>query len=46
MPPIHCVVDRQKSRPFDVASMSAVTVAPVVVNPETDSNRALSMRSK
>ena len=46
IPPIHCVIDRQKSRPFDVASMSAVTVAPVVVNPDIASNKASSMRVK
>ena len=46
IPPIHWVVDRQKSSPFDVDSMSGVTVAPVVVKPEIDSNSASSMRSK
>ena len=46
MPPIHWVVERQNNSPFDVASMSAITVAPVVVNPEIDSNSASSIRSK
>ena len=46
MPPIHCVVERQNSSPWEVASMLGVTVAPVVVKPEIDSNKASSIRSK
>ena len=46
IPPIHCVIDRQNSKPLDVASMSGVTVAPVVVNPDMASNSASSTRVK
>ena len=40
MPPSHCVNERQKRIPWGSSSISANTVAPVVVKPDTDSNRA------
>ena len=33
-PPIHCVMLRQKSRPWGSASTLSKMVAPVVVNPD------------
>jgi hypothetical protein len=40
IPPIQCVVFRQKSNPEGKASMSDKIVEPVVVKPETLSNQA------
>ena len=40
IPPIQCVMLRQKSIHFGKASKLSIMVAPVVVNPETDSNKA------
>ena len=42
IPPIHCVVARQNNTPGPVPSIGRKTVAPVVVNPEIDSNIASS----
>ena len=33
-PPIHCVIDRQKSMPWGMCSTSSSIDAPVVVNPD------------
>ena len=40
MPPIHWVSDRQNSTPMDWASTPVITVAPVVVKPDTVSKKA------
>ncbi len=40
IPPIHCVKLRQNRMPCGRDSMSEKTVAPVVVNPDTDSKSA------
>ena len=40
MPPSHCVVARQRSKPRGQISTSAMTLAPVVVKPEADSKIA------
>ena len=42
MPPNHWVVARQNSTPLDMPSIGRSTVAPVVVNPDTDSKMASS----
>ncbi len=42
MPPIHWVIERQKRMPGPRPSIGRNTVAPVVVNPEIDSNSASS----
>ena len=50
IPPSHWVTERQKSRPTEAlktvgsapSGAACSTVAPVVVKPETDSNRAMS----
>ena len=42
IPPIHWVIARQNSTPGPVPSIGRSTVAPVVVNPEIDSNIASS----
>ena len=40
IPPIQCVNMRQNMPPRDMASMSVIIVAPVVVRPEAVSNSA------
>ena len=45
MPPIHCVIARQKKRPLPGDSKSVRIVAPVAVMPDIASNSA-SMTSK
>ncbi len=42
MPPIHWVIARQNKMPGPVPSIGRNTVAPVVVNPDIDSNMASS----
>ena len=44
IPPSHWVSALQKSIPADWDSMLAITVAPVVVNPDTDSKKASVIR--
>ena len=39
-PPIHCISERQKSRPWVSDSTSSITVAPVVVKPDMVSKKA------
>ena len=46
IPPSHWVIDRQNSTPSEAASIGRRTVAPVVVNPDTDSNTASSIRGR
>jgi len=40
MPPSHCIKQRQNSKAFEWDSISVIMVAPVVVKPDMDSNRA------
>ena len=40
MPPNHCVNERQRMMPDGISLRSTITVAPVVVNPDMDSNKA------
>ena len=39
-PPIHCVIERQKSSPWGSTSTSSMMDAPVVVKPEIVSKKA------